>query len=78
MRAIAVTLVYTLALVGHGLPFWLVTAAFVFAFIVLFDLPERRARGQAARGVAIAAVVAVATSAVVTLMFERVFLVRMP
>ena len=76
--AIAVTLVYTLALVGHGLPFWLVTVAFVFVFMLLFDLPERRARGQAARGLAIAAVVAVATSAAVTLMFERVFLVRMP
>jgi hypothetical protein len=76
--AIAVTLVYTLVLVGHGLPFWLVTVAFVFAFMLLFDLPERRARGQTVRGVLIAAIVAVATSAVVTLMFERVFLVRMP
>jgi hypothetical protein len=76
--AIAITLVYTLVLVGHGLPFWLVTVAFVFVFMLLFDLPERRARGQTARGVLIAAIVAVATSAVVTLMFERVFLVRMP
>jgi hypothetical protein len=76
--AIAITLVYTLVLVGHGLPFWLVTAVFVFAFMLLFDLPERRARGQTTRGVLIAAIVAVATSAVVTLMFERVFLVRMP
>ena len=76
--AIAITLVYTLVLVGHGLPFWLVTVAFVFVFMLLFDLPERRARGQTARGVLVAAIVAVATSAVVTLMFERVFLVRMP
>ena len=76
--AIAITLVYTLVLVGHGLPFWLVTVAFVFVFMLLFDLPERRARGETARGVLIAAIVAVATSAVVTLMFERVFLVRMP
>lgn len=76
--AIGLTLLYTLGLVGRGLPFWLVTAAFVFVFMLLFDLPERRARGQTARGVLIAAIVAVATSAVVTLMFERVFLVRMP
>jgi hypothetical protein len=76
--AIGLTLLYTLVLVGHGLPFWLVTIAFVFVFMLLFDLPERRARGQTARGVLIAAIVAVATSAVVTLMFERVFLVRMP
>jgi hypothetical protein len=76
--AIVLTLTYTLALVGHGLPFWLVTVAFVFVFMLLFDLPERRARGQTARGLVLAAVVAIATSAVVTLMFERVFLVRMP
>lgn len=76
--AIALTLAYTLLLVGRGLPFWLATAAFVFVFLLVFDLPERRARGQAMRGLALAAIVAVATSAAVTLLFERVFLVRMP
>jgi hypothetical protein len=76
--AVGLTLLYTLVLVGRGLPFWLVTAGFVFAFMLLFDLPERRARGQAVRGVALAAIVAVVTSATVTLVFERVFLVRMP
>ena len=78
LLAIALTLVYTLVLVGRGLPFWLVTAAFVFVFLLLFDLPERRARGRTAHGLAIAAIVAIATSAAVTLLFERVFLVRMP
>jgi len=78
MLAIALSLVYTLVLVGHGLPFWLVTVLFVFVFMLLFYLPERRARGETMRGVVLSAVVAVATSAVVTLMFERVFLVRMP
>ncbi len=76
--AIALTLLYTLVLVGHGLPFWLVTIGFVFVFLLVFDLPERQASGQVVRGVVIAALVAVATSATVTLLFERVFLVRMP
>ncbi|HEX4883072.1 MAG TPA: tripartite tricarboxylate transporter TctB family protein [Casimicrobiaceae bacterium] len=76
--AIALTLVYTLVLVGHGLPFWVVTIAFVFAFLLLFDLPERRAQGQTVRGLAVAALVAIVTSASVTLLFEQVFLVRMP
>lgn len=76
--AIALTLAYTLVLVGRGLPFWLATAAFVFVFLLVFDLPARRARGRAMRGLALAAIVAVATSAAVTLLFERVFLVRMP
>jgi hypothetical protein len=76
--AIALTLLYTLVLVGHGLPFWAVTIGFVFAFLVIFDLPERRAQGQTVRGLAIAALVAIITSASVTLLFEQVFLVRMP
>ena len=78
MLAIALSLVYALVLVGHGLPFWLVTVLFVFVFMLLFYLPERRARGETVRGVVLSAAVAIATSAVVTLMFERVFLVRMP
>lgn len=76
--AIALTLVYTIVLVGHGLPFWLVTVGFVFAFLLVFDLPERRAKGQIVRGLVVAATVAVATSAAVTLLFQEVFLVRMP
>lgn len=76
--AVVLTLVYTLVLVGHGLPFWLVTIGFVFVFLLVFDLPERRAKGQVARGLLIAAIVAVVTSAAVTLLFQEVFLVRMP
>jgi hypothetical protein len=76
--AIALSLFYTLVLVGHGLRFWLVTVVFVFVFMLLFYLPERRARGETVRGAVLSAAVAIATSAVVTLMFERVFLVRMP
>jgi hypothetical protein len=76
--SIALTLAYTLGLVGRGVPFWLATVAFVFVFMAVFYVPERRARGQTARGLAVAEVVAVATSATVTLVFERVFLVRMP
>ena len=76
--ATALSLVYTLLLVGRGLPFWAVTVAFVFAFMLVFYLPECRARGQAARGVAVAAIVAIVTSATVTLVFERIFLVRLP
>jgi hypothetical protein len=71
-------LVYTLLLVGRGLPFWAATVAFVFVFMLVFYVPERRARGQAARGIAMAATVAIVTSAAVTLVFERIFLVRLP
>jgi hypothetical protein len=76
--ATALALLYTLVLVGRGLPFWLVTAGFVCLFMLVFYVPECRAKGQTTRGVLIAAIVAVATSATVTLAFEKVFLVRMP
>jgi hypothetical protein len=76
--AMGLSLVYTLLLVGRGLPFWLATAVFVFVFMIVFYLPECRARGQVLRGLLTSAIVAIATSATVTLVFEKVFLVRMP
>jgi xanthine/uracil permease len=73
------TLVYALVLVGHGLPFWLATFAFVTGFILVFDA-ERQAgleRGRAAQALR-AVVYGACTSAIVTLVFEQVFLVRLP
>ena len=76
-RRIAITLVLSLlyagALLGRA-PFWLVTALFVAAFTWLFapaDQPKPRRT--------FAAVIAgAATSAVVTVVFQYVFLVRLP
>lgn len=76
--ATGLSLVYTLLLVGHGLPFWLASVMFVFAFMLIFYLPEQRARGETLRGLVVSATVAIATSAAVTFVFEQVFLVRMP
>ena len=63
---------------GHGLPFVVEAAAFVFTFITLFSLPAWRAEGRLARGLAMALVVAVASSAAIAWLFESVFLVRLP
>ena len=63
---------------GHGLPFVIEAAAFVFAFITLFSLPVWRAEGRLARGLATALVVAVVSSAAIAWLFESVFLVRLP
>lgn len=76
-RRIAITLVLSLlyagALLGRA-PFWLVTALFVAAFTWLFapaDQPEaRRFISAVAAGAA--------TSAVVPVVFQYVFLVRLP
>jgi hypothetical protein len=72
-------LLYSLVLVGHGLPFWLATAAFVAVFIFFFDRERQTAIGRsAARQALLALICGVATSAVITLAFQEVFYVRLP
>lgn len=76
--AMAFCCVYGLGLIGHGMPFWLVTAVFVAAFIFTFDFPRRRAEGQMLRGTVLAVVYGLATGLLVSYLFEDVFLVRLP
>lgn len=74
---LALCLGYAVVLVGR-VPFWLATFLFVFVFVLIFEHPQRRERGQVARGVAMAAVYGAGTSALVSLVFAEVFLVRLP
>lgn len=70
---LSLTLVYAGLLIGRA-PFWLVTALFVAAFVGVFapaDMPQ-------ARRAIVALLAGVLTSAVVTLVFQYVFLVRLP
>lgn len=66
-------LVYAAVLVGRT-PFWLATALFVAAFTAVFTPPEtsrlRRVLGSLVAGAL--------TSLIVVLVFEQVFLVRLP
>ena len=72
-------LLYSLVLVGHGLPFWLVTGAFVAAFIFGFDRGRQTALGRStARQLLLALICGAATSAVVSLVFQDIFYVRLP
>jgi hypothetical protein len=76
-RRIVITMVlsvlYAGLLVGRA-PFWLVTALFVAAFVATFTPP-----GQALpRRLGVALIAGVLTSAVVTVVFQQVFLVRLP
>jgi len=73
----ALCLGYAGLLVGR-LPFWLATFSFVFAFVVLFEWPLATARGERIRRLLIALAYAVAVAAAVTLVFQHVFLVRLP
>lgn len=67
------SLVYAGLLIGRA-PFWLATALFVAAFVALFAPAEQ----APARRATVALLAGVLTSAVVTLVFEQVFLVRLP
>ena len=74
--ATALALVYTLVLIGR-VPFELATVLFVFAFIMVFDVSPTAPRSLPRRAI-VAAITAVVTTAVVALVFERIFLVRLP
>jgi putative tricarboxylic transport membrane protein len=66
---------YAGVLVGR-LPFWMASALFVFAFTAIFEWelgPERRLRRLAE-----AALIGLGTGIAVMLVFERIFLVRLP
>jgi hypothetical protein len=78
LMATALCLAYGIGLVGRGLPFWLATTIFVFASILLFRWPEHRANGTLGRGIVIALLCAIGTAAGVTLVFQELFLVRLP
>ena len=70
-------LVYTLGLVGL-VPFWLATGLFVFAFILVFETWLATPRRPLLQSLPWAFGLAVATAAIVTVVFERAFLVRLP
>lgn len=79
--AAAFFFIYALLLVGHGLPFWLGTALFVGTYVFVFRRAARLAgeRSGSVRGdVVLALTCAIATAVMVTLVFERIFFVRLP
>jgi len=71
-------LCFAIGLVGHGLPFPAAAAIYLFLQIALLQYPERKAKGEVARGLAAAAAVAVGAALVISLLFQEVFLVRLP
>ena len=73
--ALILCLGYAAGLVGR-VPFWLATFLFVATFVVLLEWPQ--SRGPRLVRLAIALVYGAAISAAVTLVFQEVFLVRLP
>jgi len=78
--AIALCVGYGVVLVGHGIPFWIASTIYVTASILVFrrlgqDPAERRLD---LRAWAQAVVIGVLSSVITWLVFEKVFLVRLP
>lgn len=78
--AIALCIGYALVLVGHGLPFWLASSIYICTSILVFrrlslDEAERRLD---LRAWIHALLISVGVSVLVWLVFEHVFLVRLP
>jgi hypothetical protein len=76
--ALLLTLGFGIGVLGTGVPFWLAAGGFLFLAILLFEWPERRAAGTLAAGAVRAAIIAALASAAITLIFQEVFLVRLP
>lgn len=78
--AIALCAGYGVVLVGHGIPFWLASTIYVTASILVFQRISRdpAERQLGARAWAKAIAIGVGASAVTWIVFELVFLVRLP
>jgi hypothetical protein len=75
---LALCLTFALALVGHGLPFWLAAAVFVSCTIFVLQYPQRWTAGQVLHGIVSAIVIGLGAGFGVTLVFQEIFLVHLP
>lgn len=71
---------FAAGLLGHGLPFWLTAAGFMFVAIVAFRWLDRDAEAPAglSRLALESAAIALGASVAISLLFQEVFLVRLP
>ncbi len=74
---IALTLVYTLILLGW-LPFWLATGLYVWVTIVIFETVLSDKSRSLRRSIVLALFQAIVVAIIVTLVFQYGFLVRLP
>ena len=71
---------YGVVLIGHGIPFWLASSIYVTASILILQRLSRdeEERKLTARSVIKAVAIGVASSVITQLVFQELFLVRMP
>jgi hypothetical protein len=81
---LALCLVFSLGLVGHGLPFWLAASLFVTVAILVLQSPQRPVGGHKrdlrafAFRFAGAVAIGIGAGSLATLLFQEIFLVHLP
>ena len=80
LLAVVLCVGYAGGLLGRGWPFWLTSASFLFVSILVFRWLDREAGGPPAwwRLALSSAAIAFGSSLAIGLLFEHVFLVRLP
>ena len=78
--SIGLCVAFDIGLVGHGLPFWLAAALFVTVAILSLQHAQRKAAGLrlTARAVISAIAIGLGAGGAITLVFQQIFLVRLP
>jgi hypothetical protein len=74
----ALCMTYAAVLLGSGIHYWALTVAFLFLHAILLDDTEHVPAKPTLRGIIAAAIMALAISTIVTLIFRYIFLVRLP
>jgi hypothetical protein len=80
LLVLGLCLTFGVVLVGHGLPFWLAAAIFVTTAILALQYQQRRSTGQqlTLRNFATTAAIGLGAGVAITIVFQEIFLVRLP
>ena len=80
LLVLGLCLAFGVGLVGHGLPFWLAAAIFVTVAILSLQYQQRKSAGERLnlRRFVTTAAIGLGAGAVITLVFQEIFLVRLP
>jgi len=80
LLVLGLCLVFGVVLVGHGLPFWLAAAIFVTAAILSLQYQQRKTTGVpfTLRQFATTAAIGLGAGIAITIVFQEIFLVRLP
>jgi Tripartite tricarboxylate transporter TctB family len=76
--SLALCMAFAAGLVGHGVPFWLAASLYLTTHIFVLQYPDRQAAGQVTRGALVAAVIGFGAAIAISLVFQELFLVRLP